>query len=273
MISSRTGRRDLLLRSWPRRASLAAARVAAAKGLKEGGRDARRLRLHAEPDQGRLRPGHVQHHQRRHLEGVRDGAQELVGDHPRRERERRRGRPRPFLAQPQAGQLRRQLPQRRQRGPGQARRHRHGHRSASGRLGDAAAERDRALPDLRGHADRTAAARHPAVRRRAQERLGGRGPRRCSAPPGSTTRRSSRWPRASATSTPRSTRASTTSPTSSSGPAFTGSSRCCGSTTRPEAPRAYADELMADVNTLSRKVQDDPAAAGPAGQRRRRADE
>ena len=32
-------------------------------------------------------------------------------------------------------------------------------------------------------------------------------------------------------------------------------------------------KLMADVNTLSSKVQDDPAAAGPAGQRRRRADE
>ena len=85
---------------------------------------------------------------------------------------------------------------------------------------------------------------HRRVRGRAQGRRPRRRPRICSARRASTTRRSSRWPRASATSTPRSTRASTTSPIPSK---WTGlpphREDPVGRRTRPTAPAPYADKL------------------------------
>ena len=256
MISYRTGAAICC-------AIVAAAGVAGCGSSGSGSKDSKKVavtlvrrRLHPQPDQRRVRPGHVRHHQRRHLEGVRDGAQELLRDHPRRERERRRGRPGALLAQLEAGQLRRQLPQRRQGGPGQA------------RLPPARPAVSRRAPRRRCCGPRPSATARTWSRRppscsatpgsSSPPSTAARwsGPRRCSAPRGSTTRRSSRSRRASATSTPRSTPGSTTSPTRSSGRAFTGSSRCCGQHNTTRGTEQYADKLMADVNTLSSKVQD-----------------
>ena len=78
-------------------------------------------------------------------------------------------------------------------------------------------------------AERQAARRHDSTSSRRSEAATSPAPRSSSGPPGSTTRRSSRSPRASATSTRRSTRASTTSTIPRHGPASTASSRSSGS--------------------------------------------
>ena len=95
---------------------------------------------------------------------------------------------------------------------------------------------DHRLQAVRRLRDRQAADRNRRVRGRAQGRRHRRRPRICSPRRASTTRRSSRWQKRSATSTPRSTRASTTLPTPASGPGFTASRRCCGWETAPRAP-------------------------------------
>ncbi len=121
---------------------------------------------------------------------------------------------------------------------------------------------------------RAAARRRHTLRRVRSKAATSRGPRNCSGRHGSTTRRSSRSPRASATSIPRSTRASTTSKSSANGRASIASSRPCGKQNTTRGTEAYARQADGATSTRWRgKVQHAATAAGTAGQRRGRADE
>ena len=159
-------------------------------------------------------------------------------------REHRRGRLRLILAEPEAGQVRRQLPD-----------------------GDDGRTRARSSPPARPSASRRAPRRRcsrrrppaTALRRRRRPRSCSAAPqrssprsrratsrrrRRCSARRASPTRRSSRSPRASATSTPRSTRASTTSPRAKQWTGFHRIEQALWQQNTTEGTDAYADKLM-----------------------------
>ncbi len=139
---------------------------------------------------------------------------------------------------PEARHVRHQLPRWQRRREGHARRHRFGGQDRQ--CHRRRAERGLDLSELPRGSDRQARRRHHAVRRRGRRPATWTRPRRCTPRPGPTTRRSSRWPRASATSIPRSTPATAIRcPTVRRGAASTASRRRCGRTARPMAWRRW----------------------------------